>query len=109
MDLKVSRRKAGLLQADVAHLLGIERARVCDFEKGRLLPAADQLVALSIVYGKSLDALLSGLIDDTVDNLVERLRTMPKAADADEALGFNRAHTLSDLSRRLEVVANRRA
>ncbi|WP_127520010.1 helix-turn-helix transcriptional regulator [Mesorhizobium sp. Z1-4] len=107
LDLRAWRRKAGLLQADVAHLLGIERARICDMEKGRLLPTADQLVALSLIYGKSLDALLAGFLDETVDSLVERLQRLPAAASTGEKPGFNRAHRLSDLSRRLEMVANR--
>lgn len=106
LDLKAWRRKAGLTQADLAHLLGTDRARICDIEKGRLLPAADQLIALSLIYGKPADMLLSGLLDVTVDSLVERLRTLARVAEEDEAPGFNRAHTLSNLARRLEVVSN---
>lgn len=105
LDLKVSRRKAGLLQADLAHLLGVDKRRICDLEKGRTLPTVDEITALSLIYGKPLESLLAGLLDEAIDRLAARLQTLPRAADAQEEPGFNRAQMLADLARRLEIVA----
>lgn len=109
LDLKVARRKAGLLQSDLAHLLGIDRRRVRRLEQGEQLPTVCEVLALSFVYGKPIEALTAGLIDELIGQLVARLRTLPEAAataeDEDDEPGFNRAHTLAELARRLEVVS----
>ena len=105
LDLKVARRKTGLRQVDLAHLLAIDKQRVCRLERGETLPTVGEVAALSFVYGKPMEALLSGLVDATIVNLAARLRTLPDAADGGEEPGFNRAHTLAELARRLEVVA----
>lgn len=104
-DLKVARLKAGLRQIDCAHLLGHPNdARISEIENGHAVPRALEVMTLSIVYAKPMESLLSGLIDEVVDNLIERLRTVPPVRRS--LLGtFNRTHTLSVLAKRLEVLA----
>lgn len=102
LDLKVWRRKAGLTQVDLAHLLSASPSRVSQIEAGGSLPRPDELLALSLIYGKPLNALVSGLLDNVAYGLVGRLRRMPPAPKNWRA-GFNRAHTLSGLARRLET------
>lgn len=104
LDFKVARNKAGLRQVDVAHLLGVQEARVSQIEHGKVLPTILETATLSVVYGKEIENLLSGLIDQVVDDLVGRLQTVPPVP-RDLAETFNRAHTLKNLARRLEVLS----
>jgi len=101
LDFKVARNKAGLRQVDVAHLLGVQEARISQIENGKALPTALETAMLSIIYGRKIESLLSGLRDEVVDGLTERLQTVPPVPrDLPET--FNRLHTLSELARRLE-------
>lgn len=104
LDFRVARNKAGLRQVDCAHLLGVHETRISQIESGRILPTILETAILSVVYGKPMESLLSGLLDEIVDNLTSRLRTMPPAS-ADRRETFNRAHTLSRLARQLEILA----
>ena len=105
--LKVARNNAGLRQTDVAHLLGVQKARISRIENGKALPTILETAKLSIVYGKEMESLLSGLIDQIVRDLVERMQTMPSAPRKTPET-FNRVHTLSSLARRLEVITTTR-
>lgn len=104
LDFREARKKAGLRQVDVAHLLGVQEARVSQIESGKVLPTVIETAMLSIVYGKEMESLLSGLIDRAVSELVERLKTVPPVP-RDLAETFNRRHTLQSLARRLEVLS----
>ncbi len=100
LDLKVARRKTGLRQVDLAHLLAIDKQRVCRLERGETLPTVGEVAALSFVYGKPMEALLSSLVDATIGNLAARLRTLPDAANGGEEPGFNRAPSCGPSSKR---------
>ena len=52
LDIKVARRRSGLSQAEVSHLLGIHRTRLSKLERGRYVPTAHELAALCLIYGK---------------------------------------------------------
>lgn len=52
------RKKAGLSQEELADKLGISRQAVSKWERGEASPDTDNLIALSKIYGVSLDDLL---------------------------------------------------
>jgi len=54
------RREAGMSQAELACQLKISSSAVGMYEQGRREPAADTLVAISRVFGISVDYLLTG-------------------------------------------------
>lgn len=103
VDLHAARRKSGLRQRDLAHLLAVSESRVSHIETGLGQPTPKQLMALSIIYGKPMEALASGFLDEVVDVLVGQLRSIP-ASIPQTTETFNRAHTLSDLARRLKAL-----
>ena len=57
--LTQARRAAGLTQADVAAKLNVSRQAVSRWESGRSKPSTERLLALSNLYGISLDQLLN--------------------------------------------------
>lgn len=105
LDIKVARQKSGLRQVDCAHLLGVSETRVSAIENGRSLPNVREIATLSVVYGKPIESLLAGLLDETINSLVANLRSVPKVGN-DTRGTFNRAHTLSQLAIRLEALTS---
>jgi transcriptional regulator with XRE-family HTH domain len=61
--LRLAREQAGLSQAQVARQLGLHRPSVSEIEAGRRKVSADELAALSKLYGVSV-AWLSGIEDE---------------------------------------------
>ncbi len=82
MDLKTAqrlldyRKKAGLSQEELAEKIGVSRQAVSKWERGEASPDTDNLIALSEVYGVSLDELIKGKtaaeqpVDDTSEDRV---------------------------------------
>ncbi|CAN7521462.1 helix-turn-helix domain-containing protein [Rhizobium sp. LjRoot254] len=103
LDIRVARNKAGLRQADCAHLLGVHKSRISRIEAGRTMPTVREIATLSIVLGQPMESLLSGVRGSMANNLIERLRTIPSAPRNLPEM-FNRAHTLSQLAMRLEAL-----
>ena len=52
------RQRLGLLQVEIARRTGIHHSRMSLIERGWVTPRRDELAALSIALGTSLDALL---------------------------------------------------
>ncbi|RMF34013.1 MAG: XRE family transcriptional regulator, partial [Alphaproteobacteria bacterium] len=100
LDLRVARRKAGLTQRDVAHLLAAHQSAVSDLERGRIRPGLTQIVTLSLIYGRSFECLFAELIQEARRDLLERLETLPKEVRS-FAGTFNRPATLERLRHRL--------
>lgn len=82
MGLRIAalRRKAGWSQAELAEKLRISPSTVGMYEQGRREPAAQMLIALSELFGVSIDYLVKGcpetrqdaaLVSDTVSYCVE--------------------------------------
>lgn len=69
MDLKETlqhyRKRQGLSQIDLADALGVSRQTVSKWETGAALPSAENLLALSRLYGVPVDALLNGTKADS--------------------------------------------
>lgn len=101
LDLKAARRKSGLTQQDVAHLLGSHRAKLSHLEKGTSEPTAADVAALSLIYGKSYDVICRSVFEATALELKDRLPTLPTPNRS--WLGrFNRTNTLSKLDAAIE-------
>lgn len=105
LDIKVQRRKAGLSQRDVAHLIGVHPSKVSLLEAGKTLPSLQDIAHLSIVYGKSFEEFFHAFMVKARDTLRLRLPSMPEAPK--RWLGrFNRQYTLDQIADRLAASDN---
>lgn len=98
MGLRIAalRRSAGWSQAELAEKLKISPSAVGMYEQGRREPAVQMLVALSDVFGVSIDYLVTGraeirqdreLVADTVSRCVAAVE---KRLEGRKELPFNR-------------------
>jgi transcriptional regulator with XRE-family HTH domain len=100
LDLRLARRKAGLTQRDIAHLLAAHQTLVSELERGRQLPTLRQIVTLSLIYGRSFESLFAELMRTARVDLQERIVHMP--AGVRSYVGtFNRDASIERLARRL--------
>lgn len=100
LDLKVQRRKAGLSQEDVAHLMGVHPSKVSLLEGGRAIPSLHDIATLSIVFGKSFEEFFFVFVQEARNKIVIRLTSMPKAPKR-WLPQFNRRYTIDNLTQRL--------
>ena len=100
LDLRLARRKAGYTQKDIAHLLSSHQSLVSDFEHGRKEPNLEQIIELSLIYGRSFESFFEALMDTCKDQLRKRLERLPSLRKQ-TAETFNRASSLKQLKRRL--------
>jgi transcriptional regulator with XRE-family HTH domain len=100
LDLRLARRKAGYTQKDIAHLLSSHQSLVSDFEQGREQPNLEQIIELSLIYGRSFESLFAELMDKCQDKLRKRLERLPSMRKR-TAETFNRASSLKRLKRSL--------
>ena len=68
-NLRIYRLKEGLTQEDIAEKIGVSRQSVAKWERGESLPDIESCIALSELFGI------------TVDVLVRNMRETPKGAD----------------------------
>lgn len=102
LDLRLARRKAGFTQRDIAHLLSAHQSAVSALERGQTNPSLIEIVALSLIFGRSFESLFADLMRDVRRDLIERLAALP--ADVRDYVGtFNRASSISSLRRRLSA------
>ena len=100
LDLKVARRKAGLAQEDLAHLLGVDKSTISKIERGVRPIMLPDLCALAFIYGKRTDQLLAPFWPDAAADLAARLHTIP-TPKSQWVSTFNRQRTLKGLADRL--------
>ena len=100
LDLRLARRKAGFTQRDVAHLLGAHQTLVSELERGRQLPTLEQIVALSLIYGRSFESLFSALMMIARAQLQKRILRMPTGVRSYVGT-YNRDASIERLARRL--------
>lgn len=101
LDLRLARRKAGYTQADVAHLLSGHQSLVSDLELGRARPNLQQIIELSLVYGRSFESFFGALLAERQQALLKRLNRLP-ALKKPTADTFNRDRSLTLMRKRLE-------
>lgn len=99
-DLRLARRKAGLTQSDLAHLIGTSTREISALENGSRLPSLQQLIELSLIYGKSFECLHGELMERGKNKLRERLPSLPELLRQDVST-FNREGTLKRIERRV--------
>lgn len=102
LDLRLARRKAGLLQRDCAMLLGISPQKLCRIERGSDQPNLTQIIALSVIYGRSFEGYFADLLQTAKARINERLPELPREVQ----LSTNTAHrrfTLDRLRREVSV------
>ncbi|MBK8458707.1 MAG: helix-turn-helix transcriptional regulator [Phyllobacteriaceae bacterium] len=100
LDLRLARRKAGLTQRDTAHLLALDPSKLSKLERGRRLPTLTEIVTLSLIFGRSFEALFSSIIADAREALRRRLPSVPTLARVTVAT-TNRDATLARLEAQL--------
>ncbi|WP_298921478.1 helix-turn-helix transcriptional regulator [uncultured Roseobacter sp.] len=101
LDLRLARRKAGYTQGDVAHLLSSHQSLVSELEQGQRGPTLEQIIELSLIYGRSFESLFDALLADRQKALSGRLRRLPEP-DKQTANIFNRSSSLKRFRKRLE-------
>jgi transcriptional regulator with XRE-family HTH domain len=100
LDLRLARRKSGLTQRDIAHLLGAHQTLISELEHGRQLPTLAQIVTLSLVYGRSFESLFAELLKSAREQLRQRILRMPDGVRSYVGT-FNRDASIERLARRL--------
>jgi transcriptional regulator with XRE-family HTH domain len=100
IDLRLARRRAGYTQRDCAHLLAVHQSKISALEHGRNLPDLEQICMLSLIYGRSFEALFGEILQSGRYRLRRRLRSIPK--DTRSYAGTrNRERSLEGLETRL--------
>ena len=100
LNLKVQRRKSGLSQEDVAHLIGVHPSKISLLEGGRALPSLKDIAALSVVFGKSFEEFVFSFIQEARKKIGSRLPSMPKPPKR-WLSHFNRQHTIDAMADQL--------
>ena len=101
-DLRLTRRKSGLKQEDVARLLAIDPSTVSEIEHARRLPTLTQVCAMSLIFGRSFESLFAQIMTDCRHDLLAKIELLPATARR-TVRTFNRDDTLIRLERRLRA------
>ncbi len=101
LDLRLARRKAGYTQGDVAHLLSSHQSLVSELEQGQRRPSLEQIIDLSLIYGRSFESFFGELLSERQAALQKRLKRLPTLTKT-TAHTFNRTSSLSRLKKRLD-------
>lgn len=99
-DLRLARRKAGYTQGDLAHLLASHQSAVSDLEHGKQRPSLEQIIDLSLIYGRSFECLFAEVMAERQAHLTVRLGSLPEPGKATSHT-FNRDGSLARLRQRL--------
>lgn len=75
--LRMHRRRAGLTQADVAYLLGVQSSgKVSRYERFARRPALETAVAFEIILGVPIGDLFAGVREDVEHEVKKRARRL---------------------------------
>lgn len=104
--LKMYRRRTGLSQTDVSYLIGLnDGSNISRHERGRRVPALENLLAYEIIYGTAAGGLYEGLMHSIKEVLLlraiglsGRLRRTPRSKARDAKLAFLTKLIASDSS-----------
>lgn len=100
LDLRLARRRSGLSQHEVAHLLAMDQSTLSDLERGETSPTMRQLTVLSLIYGRSFHSLFVEIAREVKPGLTSRLNTLPERKRPHVAM-LNRDITLKRMRVRL--------
>ena len=102
VDVYLARIKSGYTQSDVAHLLEISRVTISRFERGTSEPSLQDVLSLSLVYGRSFESFFADKLRRQRQHILKRLQSLPPLTQA-TAKHANRDKNLQRLARRLEA------
>ena len=100
LDLRLARKKSGLTQRDIAHLLSANSSRISDLEHGKRSPSIKELCKLSLVYGRTFESFYGEVLAEVRIQLRQRMTSVPKDIRL-YAGTFNRSSSLARLRDRL--------
>lgn len=100
LDLRAARRKAGYTQGDIAHLINHHQSYVSALETGRERPDLEQIVLLSLIYGRSFESYFDAIMSKCRTHLNTRLASLPPSGTR-TAGTYNRDNSLKKLNQRL--------
>ena len=100
LDLRAARRNSGLRQVDCAHLMGVHKTKISNFENGRQRPTIKDICMLSMIYGRSFESLFAGIFDEVRSELSANLPSLPEPKPH-YGRQLNRQRTLKSLEARL--------
>lgn len=92
LKLQEIRKQNKLSQEALAEKLGVSRQAISKWERGESAPDTENLIALSRIYGVSIDELLGNgshsQKDDLYDDVVEEVKPEYDVPQAEEKLSF---------------------
>lgn len=100
LDLRHARRKSGLSQQEVAHLVAVNQATYSRFENGELVPSVAQLCTLALIYGRSFTSYFERITTAQKPRLKRQIDELPPKSRPRVRI-FNRARTLEKMRQRL--------
>jgi transcriptional regulator with XRE-family HTH domain len=81
--LRTHRKRLGLSQAELAHLLGAEGgAKVCRYEKFVRVPTLETALACEVVFKKPVSELFAGLYQNIERRLAIRAKRLAQRNDS---------------------------
>lgn len=96
IELNAARLKSGYLQSDVAHLMGCSTSTVSHLEAGKRLPTIKEFCMLSVIFGRTFEALFAGLLEEARADIATALTQMPECKDQ-RCANINRTSSLTRL------------
>jgi len=106
VDLRVARKNSGLLQRDVAQLLGTIQPRISRLEQGRSVLSVKEACALLIIYNVAIEDMFSDLSNSIHEELVENIKGFSGAIETSGKYPERRQLFMHHLAQRLEVLDN---
>lgn len=100
IELNAARLKAGYLQSDVAHLMGCSTSTLSHLETGKRLPSIKEFCMLTVIFGRTFEALFAGLLEEARADIAAALTQMPEHPDQ-RCANFNRNASLNQLEEEL--------
>jgi transcriptional regulator with XRE-family HTH domain len=100
-ELRSARKKPGFTQRDLAHLIECHQSTIAAFEKGKSGPTIDQLIAVSVVFGRAFVAVFEELVETAREKLRRNILSLPDSAEW-YSLRSRRNASIDDLGRRLK-------
>ena len=95
-----SRKRWGLNQRDLAHLVGVSPSMISRYENGRMPPGARAILALEVIFGRSGRHLFPYVYSDVQDVVMRRAvkldRILQRRFDPTSA---RKRELLSDMAR----------
>lgn len=103
IGLRVSRKKSGLSQEDIAHLLDTTQPRVSRLEAGQAALTIAELCKLVIIYNQDTSKIFYLLHAKMLDEVNQCLARMSGDIDISSPMAELRQTNLNELTNRLSV------